>query len=224
MRGTMFDRAALPRVAPFLAYLSFIFIADMLGRLGIAAQELRWLYAVKIGVVLGMLLYWRRSYTELMWTPLGARAILGALITGLVVFLLWINLDASWMRIGNPDGFDPRTDGRIEWSLVVLRIAGAALVVPVMEELFWRSFLLRWIDKADFLRADPRLASTKAFAISVLLFGFEHNLWLAGMVAGAAYSLLYMRSQSLWSPVLAHGVTNGVLGLWIISGGHWIYW
>ena len=224
MRGTMFDRAALPRVAPFLAYLSFIFIADMLGRLGIAAQELRWLYAVKIGVVLGMLLYWRRSYTELMWTPLGARAILGALITGLVVFLLWINLDASWMRIGNPDGFDPRTGGRIEWSLVVLRIAGAALVVPVMEELFWRSFLLRWIDKADFLRADPRLASAKAFAISVLLFGFEHNLWLAGMVAGAAYSLLYMRSQSLWSPVLAHGVTNGVLGLWIISGGHWIYW
>jgi CAAX prenyl protease-like protein len=220
----MFDRAALPRVAPFLAYLSFIFIADMLGRLGVAAQDLRWLYAVKIGVVLGLLLYWRRSYTELRWTPLGARAILGALAGGVVVFLLWINLDASWMRIGNPDGFDPRTDGRIEWSLVVLRIAGAALVVPVMEELFWRSFLLRWIDKPDFLRADPRLASVKAFAISVVLFGFEHNLWLAGMVAGAAYSVLYMRSQSLWSPILAHGVTNGVLGLWIISGGHWIYW
>ncbi|MDO8049821.1 CAAX prenyl protease-related protein [Janthinobacterium sp. SUN176] len=220
----MFDRAALPRVAPFLAYLSFIAIADMLGRLGVAAQDLRWLYVVKIGVVLGLLLYWRRSYTELRWTPLGARAILGALAGGVVVFLLWINLDASWMSIGKPDGFDPRTDGRIEWSLVVLRIAGAALVVPVMEELFWRSFLLRWIDKPDFLRADPRLASVKAFAISVLLFGFEHNLWLAGMVAGAVYSLLYMRSQSLWSPILAHGVTNGVLGLWIISGGHWIYW
>ena len=42
----MFDRAALPRVAPFLAYLSFIFIADMLGRAGFAAQDLRWLYAV----------------------------------------------------------------------------------------------------------------------------------------------------------------------------------
>ncbi|MCM2566553.1 CAAX prenyl protease-related protein [Janthinobacterium kumbetense] len=220
----MFDRAALPRVAPFLAYLSFIAIADMLGRLGVAAQDLRWLYVVKIGVVLGLLLYWRRSYTELRWTPLGARAILGALAGGVVVFLLWINLDASWMSIGKPDGFDPRTDGRIEWSLVVLRIAGAVLVVPVMEELFWRSFLLRWIDKPDFLRADPRLASVKAFAISVLLFGFEHNLWLAGMVAGAVYSLLYMRSQSLWSPILAHGVTNGVLGLWIISGGHWIYW
>ena len=84
----MFDRAALPRVAPFLAYLSFIFIVDMLGRAGFAAQDLRWLYAVKIGVVLGMLLYWRRSYTELAWTPLGARALAVALATGFVVFLL----------------------------------------------------------------------------------------------------------------------------------------
>ena len=126
----MFDRAALPRVAPFLAYLSFIFIADMLGRAGFAAQDLRWLYAVKIGVVLGMLLYWRRSYTELAWTPLGARALAVALATGFVVFLLWINLDAGWMTIGSADGFDPRNDGQIEWSLVVLRIAGAAYFIP----------------------------------------------------------------------------------------------
>ncbi|PLY46357.1 CAAX prenyl protease-related protein [Janthinobacterium sp. ROICE36] len=224
MRGNMCDRAALPRVAPFLAYLSFIFIADMLGRLGITAQDVRWLYAVKIGVVLGMLLYWRRSYTELAWTGLGARATAVAIFAGLVVFLLWINLNAGWMSIGSADGFDPRNDGRIEWTLVVLRIAGAALVVPVMEELFWRSFLLRWIDSPDFLAFQPRLASAKAFVISVVLFGLEHNLWLAGIVAGVAYSLLYMRSQNLWSPILAHGVTNGVLGLWIISGGHWTYW
>ena len=220
----MFDRAALPRVAPFLAYLSFIFIVDMLGRAGFAAQDLRWLYAVKIGVVLGMLLYWRRSYAELAWTPLGARPLAVALATGFVVFLLWINLDAGWMTIGSADGFDPRNDGQIEWSLVLLRIAGAALVVPVMEELFWRSFLLRWLDAADFLARAPRLASARACVVSVLLFGIEHNLWLAGMVAGAAYTILYMRSGSLWSPILAHGVTNGVLGLWIVSGGHWTYW
>ncbi|WP_230492002.1 MULTISPECIES: CAAX prenyl protease-related protein [unclassified Janthinobacterium] len=224
VRISMFDRAALPRVAPFLAYLSFIFIADMLGRAGFAAHDLRWLYAVKIGVVLGMLLYWRRSYMELARVPFGARATAIAVSVGLVVFLLWINLNAGWMSIGSADGFDPRNDGRIEWTLVVLRIAGAALVVPVMEELFWRSFLLRWIDAPDFLRFNPRLASAKAFVITVVLFGFEHNLWLAGIVAGAAYSLLYMRSQSLWSPILAHGVTNGVLGLWIVSGGHWTYW
>ena len=224
MGRSMFERAALPRVVPFLAYLSFIFIADMLARLGVAAHDLRWLYVVKIAVVLGMLLYWRRSYTELSWSPPGARATASAVAIGFVVFVLWINRDAGWMSIGSSEGFDPRTDGAIQWGLVVLRIAGAALIVPVMEELFWRSFLLRWIDAPDFLKLNPRLISAKAFIVSVVLFGFEHNLWLAGIVAGAAYSLLYMRSQSLWAPVLAHAVTNGVLGVWIISGGHWTYW
>ncbi|MEG0880441.1 MAG: CPBP family intramembrane glutamate endopeptidase, partial [Janthinobacterium sp.] len=114
VRISMFDRAALPRVAPFLAYLSFIFIADMLARAGFAAQDLRWLYAVKIGVVLGMLLYWRRSFTELAWTRLGARATAVAIAAGFVVFLLWIHLNAGWMVIGSADGFDPRNDGQIE--------------------------------------------------------------------------------------------------------------
>jgi len=220
----MLDRAALPRVAPFLAYLFFIFLADMLGRLGYTAHELRWLYAVKIAVVLALLLYWRRTYVELARPVPGARALAVAIATGCVVFLLWINLDAGWMSVGTAEGFDPRNDGRIAWSLVLLRIAGAALVVPVMEELFWRSFLLRWIDAPDFLSRAPRLASARAFVVTVVLFGFEHNLWLAGMVAGAAYSVLYMRSQSLWSPILAHGVTNAILGCWIISSGHWNYW
>ena len=220
----MFEITALTRVAPFLAYLSFIFIADMLGRLGFAAHDLRWLYALKIGVVLGMLVYWRRAYTELAWSPLGTRTVGVTLVTGIVVFLLWINLDAGWMSIGVSDGFDPRNDGAVEWSLVVLRIAGAALVVPVMEELFWRSFLLRWIDAPNFLAFNPRLVSVKAIVVTVVLFGFEHNLWLAGMIAGAAYTALYMRSQSIWTSILAHGVTNGVLGAWIVAGGHWTYW
>jgi len=220
----MFDRVALPRVAPFLAYLFFIFIADMLARLGLAADDLRWLYPIKIGVVLAMLWYWRRSYTELSSISLRLTAMAASAIAGIVVFLLWINLDAEWMSIGRSDGFDPSREGQLEWVLVVLRIAGAALVVPVMEELFWRSFLLRWIDQSEFLKVEPRRVSVKALVISAVLFGFEHNLWFAGIVAGLAYSVLYMRSQSLWSSIIAHGVTNGVLGIWIVSGGHWTYW
>ena len=220
----MFDREALPRVMPFLAYLSFIFAADMLGRLGLPVEQMRWMYGLKIGVVFGMLWYWRHSYTELAWVPLGARAIAASLATGLIIFVLWISLSADWMSVGTSAGFDPRDNGHVNWSLVLLRIAGASLVVPVMEELFWRSFLLRWIDNAAFLHADPRLATAKAFGISVVLFGFEHNLWLAGIIAGSAYSILYMYSRNLWLSILAHGVTNAVLGFWILSGEHWTYW
>ena len=220
----MFERDALPRVLPFLVYLAFIVIADVLGRLGWGAQELRWLYAVKIGAVLAVLLYFRRRYTELAWRPLGARVLAAAVLTGVLVLVLWVNLDAGWMVLGTPAGFDPRTDGAVDWLMVAVRIGGAALVVPVMEELFWRSFLMRWIEAPAFLAVDPARVKTKAFIATVILFGVEHNLWLAGIVAGAAYSVLYMRSQTLWSPILAHGVTNGLLGVWIISTGQWTYW
>ena len=64
----------------------------------------------------------------------------------------------------------------------------------------------------------------KAFVVTVLLFGFEHNLWLAGIVAGAAYGFLYVRHRTLWSPILAHALTNGLLGAWIVYTGNWTYW
>lgn len=220
----MFEPAALRRVLPFFVYLAFIFIADMAERYGLGKEELRWLYPVKIGAVVAVLAWYWRDYEELRDWRLGWGTALLAVAAGLLVLVLWINLDASWMQVGSSAGFDPRNGGRIDWVLVALRIAGAALVVPVMEELFWRSFLMRWIADGDFMRQDPARVGVKAVAISVVLFGIEHNLWFAGIVAGAAYSLLYMRSRNLWAPIVAHGVTNGVLGGWVVLTGQWTYW
>ncbi|MGZ8293194.1 MAG: CAAX prenyl protease-related protein [Telluria sp.] len=222
--GPMFNRAAWARILPFLTYLFFIFVADMLERLGWNANDLRWLYAVKISAVMLMLFIFRKHYTDLYNDRLGARAAAIALVTGLVVLVLWVSLDAGWMIVGSASGFNPMTDGRIDWLMVAVRIFGAALVVPVMEELFWRSFLMRWIESPEFDKVDASQLTWKAVVITVVLFGFEHNLWLAGMVAGAAYSALYMRHRTLWSPILAHAVTNGLLGVWIVHTGNWNYW
>ncbi|WP_243489037.1 CAAX prenyl protease-related protein [Massilia violaceinigra] len=220
----MFSRAAWARILPFLVYIFFIIAVDVLARLGIELQALRWMYALKIGAVLATLAWFWRDYTELHSWDLGLTATAVALVTGVLVLVLWVSLDASWMVIGAPDGFNPTTGGRIDWLMVAVRIAGAALVVPVMEELFWRSFLMRWIDSDSFHLLDPAQISLKSVVIGVVLFGFEHNLWLAGMVAGAAYSLLYMKQRSLWSSILAHAVTNGLLGVWIVRTGNWTYW
>jgi CAAX prenyl protease-like protein len=220
----MFNRAAWLRILPFAAYMLFIVIADLLERLGVAPGPLRWLYPVKIGVVALLLaLFWRR-YGELKTVRLRLPAVLTAIAVGVVVLVLWVSLDAGWMVIGSAPGFDPRDGDRIDWLLVAIRIGGAALVVPVMEELFWRSFLMRWIVNPDFEAVETSQLGLKSFVITVLLFGFEHNLWLAGIVAGAAYSLLYMRHRNLWSPILAHAVTNGLLGVWILMTGNWSYW
>ena len=220
----MFNRAAWIRILPFAAYLAFIVVGDVLERLGVRQDTLRWLYPAKIAVVALLLaLFWRR-YQELSRFHLPPLRVLAALAAGIVVLALWISLDAGWMLVGSPSGFDPRVGGRIDWLLVAIRIAGAALVVPIMEELFWRSFLMRWVDDPDFESVEPSQLSIKSFVITVLLFGFEHNLWLAGIVAGAAYSLLYMRHRNLWSPILAHAVTNGLLGVWVVRTGNWSYW
>jgi CAAX prenyl protease-like protein len=93
-----------------------------------------------------------------------------------------------------------------------------------MEELFWRSFLLRWIDSRDFLSWDPRKATFLAFALSSALFASEHSLWFAGLAAGIAYTWVYIRSGNLWIPIVSHAVTNGTLGLWILATGNWRFW
>jgi CAAX prenyl protease-like protein len=108
--------------------------------------------------------------------------------------------------------------------LIVVRIFGAAAVVPVMEELFWRSFVQRWIDRQDFLLLAPADVSLRALLFASLAFGFEHGQWLAGIIAGLAYGWLYRRSGSLWPPIMAHGLTNLLLGVWVVSSGQWQFW
>ncbi|MGO4381570.1 CAAX prenyl protease-related protein [Pseudoduganella sp. RAF53_2] len=223
--GDIAAGAVLPRVLPFAIYLGFIGVQDVLERSGFAADQLRWLYAIKIGGVLLALLACRRHYTELSQARLSPGMAVISIVTGVLVLALWISLNADWMQIGSSTGFDPTNEaGHIDWLLVALRIGGAALIVPVMEELFWRSFLLRWLEDNRFLAVHPSSVKVKSFLITVLLFGVEHNLWLAGMVAGAAYTLLYMRSGTLWAPTLAHAVTNCLLGVWILATGSWTYW
>jgi CAAX prenyl protease-like protein len=220
----MLNRAAWPRILPFAAYVLFIVIGDVLERAGAGADVLRWLYPVKIGVVALLLALFWRQYEELRHARPSPKLALIAAVTGVVVLLLWISLDTGWMVIGSPSGYDPRVNGEIDWPLVAIRIAGAALVVPVMEELFWRSFLMRWIVSPAFQAVDPAQLGLKSFVITIVLFGLEHNLWLAGSVAGLAYGWLYQRHRNLWSPVLAHAVTNGLLGVWVVATGSWSYW
>lgn len=220
-----FARASTARILPFATYMAFIAIADLLERLGVAADQMRWLYPVKAAAVVMVLLAYRRHYPELAWRTMRLHQFAQAVIVGIVVLVLWVSLDASWMQIGVSAGYDPTgPDGRINWLLVACRIAGAALVVPVMEELFWRSFLMRWLERHDFLNVYPASVKLMPIAVTVVLFGFEHNLWLAGIVAGIAYSIVYMRSGNLWSAIVAHATTNGLLGVWVVATAGWTYW
>jgi hypothetical protein len=221
---TMPSRQVLARVAPFALYMAFLAVEQAARAWGAELFDLRWLYPVKVSSVLLVLWYYRGEYHELLERP-GLRAILVALVTGVLVFVLWINLDHGWLDLGGAAGFDPRRpDGEVDLVLAAFRLAGAALVVPVMEELFWRSFLMRWIERPNFLSLPATQVGARAIVISSLLFGAEHSLWFAGILAGLAYAGLYRIYGKLWLSITAHAVTNLILGLWVLRTGVWQFW
>ena len=216
------NRAALARTIPFAAFMVLLALRGSLPTEGVAGLDPRWVYGVTVLVVGGLLVWFWREYGELVAQTLPnlSEAAL-AVVVGVAVFGLWVNLDAPWMRLGEPSaGFVPTdAQGRLMWPLIAVRWVGASLLVPVMEELFWRSFLMRWVQSPQFESVPPQSVGLKAIVLSTFVFMLAHTLWLAAIIAGLAYAWLYVRTGKLWVPIIAHAVTNGVLGVWVVKIG-----
>ncbi len=227
------SREAWLRIIPFAVFMAFIGLQQGLqwaageGVLAFSEQQLLFLYPVKALLVGALLLIFMRNYDELRWSDFKTLSHTAAsILLGLLVFVLWINMDWAFATFGESKGFDPTLvdDSAVRNSLIFFRIFGAALIVPIMEELFWRSFLLRYIIDSDFMKVRIGTYTLASFAIGAVLFGLEHNLVLAGIMAGIAYSLLLYWTRSIAQCVLAHGVTNLVLGLYVLQTGYWQFW
>jgi uncharacterized protein len=104
-----------------------------------------------------------------------------------------------------------------------LRLVGAVLVVPIAEEFFWRGFLIRWLVRSDFQTVAPGTFTWISFLITSGLFAAEHAQWLV-LMAGIAYNLLWYRTRSLKACILAHGITNLGLGVWVLATAQWNFW
>jgi uncharacterized protein len=220
-------RAMAIRAAPFALFMILLALRGAAPADGSWGFDARWLYGLTVLSVGALLAWFWREYGELARQTLPeAREALLAVAAGLVVFGLWIHLDAPWMTIGAPPAtYIPLTaTGALDVPLILTRWLGATLLVPLMEELFWRSFLMRWIEQPVFEGVDPRHVGVRAMVVSTFLFMLAHTLWLAAAIAGLAYAWLYRRSGRLWLPVIAHAVTNGALGVWVVATGSWRFW
>ena len=204
-------------ISPYLAWMGLMLV------LPTAA----WAYASRAavaGVFLAafMALVWRRgkpSASSLMW-GVGA----GVLVCVLWIFPEQFALYRKFFVIGGeaadtaiPSPYDPAVCG---WWLTIAKLIGSAFIIAPAEELFFRSFLYRWI-QGDGARADRFELS--AFLWTVALFALEHNRWLAGAMAGAIYGIVAIR-KGLASAVIAHVVTNFALGVYVILRGDWAFW
>ncbi len=181
------------------------------------------IYPLKTFLAIGMLWYYRKEFTEFKqwqfhWS---------AFPVGLLVLALWIGFDFLIPQ-STTGGYNPFTTGKPETDLLMVsvRLGGSAFVVPFLEELFWRSWLMRFIvDQEDFRKVAIGHFTWSAFLISNLLFGAEHgSRWLSGIMAGVFYSGLVYWRKEIRSSIVAHGVTNFGLGIYVILTKSWAFW
>lgn len=214
------------RALPFALYILILALGPVIRSMLPDGFDERWIYAVQVAIPAATLLYLWPNYTELREEGLSdPRDWVLGIGAGVLVFVLWIQLDFGPWVLGTADGFDPRNSaGDLEVELVVARLFGAVLVVPLMEELFWRSFIMRWLAMPTFMQVDPRSIGAMPLLVSSALFATEHHLWLAGLLAGLAYGWIYIRTANLWVPILAHAITNALLGAWVVATESWTLW
>jgi hypothetical protein len=185
-----------------------------------------WLYITKVCVVAGLLFAFRSTLRDIVAE---GRVILPAVLVGLAVFAEWVWIDKliPYPHLGARTGYNPFTaiaDPAVRSLFLAFRFLGLVALVPVMEELFWRSFLLRFVTDQDWERVPIGTFTWGAFAIVAGLFGLAHPEWLVAVIAAAAYGLLLWRTKSVFACVIAHAVTNLALGVYVIATKDWVYW
>ncbi len=227
------SKAGWVRIIPFAVFMLFIGLKEILawvvvkGWLDLSAEQMLYFYPIKTLLVAGLLIYLWGQYDELHFVDFkNYTHTIASILLGLLVFVLWINMDWGFATYGESKGFDPFliSNATTRNLLIFSRVFGAALVVPIMEELFWRSFMLRYVITADFTSVRIGTFTLTSFLICSVLFGLEHNLLLAGIMAGAFYTVLLYWTKSIYQCILAHAVTNLVLGIYVLQTGYWQFW
>jgi CAAX prenyl protease-like protein len=183
------------------------------------------LYAAKVAAVTALLVAFRSTWRDLLprprWPVLAAGAALG-----LVVAALWVALDPITPAVpflgGSRSAFNPSAvPGAGRYAFLAARFFGLVLVVPPMEELFWRSFLMRWLIDPDFGKVPVGRVTLPAALITSALFAAAHPEWLAALVTGLLWAALLWRTRSLAACLVSHAVANLALGVYVVSSGTW---
>jgi CAAX prenyl protease-like protein len=216
-------KATLGYIAPFLAFVGIMAVERVI------PLPPAWLYAIRFFVVLILICVLSRPY-------LSPRASYPAasIGIGIAVFIVWVAPDVlfgyrhHWLFENSlipsaTSTLPPWLKGNLKF--IVLRTISSTLLIPVIEELFWRGWMLRWLIDTDFLRVPLGKYVPSAFWIVALLFAFEHGpYWEVGLVAGIIYNWWIIRTGNLADCILAHGVTNGILAAYVLVTGQWQYW
>lgn len=144
---------------------------------------------------------------------------------GAAVFVLWLAAARLVLdRTGMPAALVHMTaPERVLW--ISIRVATSVAVVPVIEELAYRGYLLRRLVAVDFEAVPWRAPGWGPLVLSAVVFAVMHDaLWWPALAAGIAYGLVLVRSGRFGEAVAAHAVTNGLLAVCVLGFGQWQLW
>lgn len=219
MINKIFASPLLVRVIPFAVFAALTMLQ---GRFGDASQY--WMYVLK--TVLGAWLLWlmRSHIKEMKWAFSWEAA-----VVGVAVFAAWVGLDGHYPLLAQRSGsFNPaRTygaDSSMAWVFIGVRMIGSSLIVPPLEEIFYRSFIYRYLIQSEFLEIPLNRLVWKAFLIAGVVFGIGHYEWLPGILCAFAYQWLVLRKNRLGDAMTAHAITNFLLGIWVITRNAYRFW
>lgn len=254
MAGETDKRLLIGHVAPFAVWVGVIFLLQALEGAGLCPRScVPWSYAAKSAACAGLFLWLKpwRAYPALRAANLPLALTVGVAVAAVWILpeLPWAGRAAPglqdayhrWLIMmpgALPDYFRPDiypalpaghpslaySPAEAGWGLTLMKLAGSAGVIAVIEEFFFRGFFYRWLRRGDFWRLPLTSFDAQAFWTVVAVFGLEHDRWFAGMLAGLAYGWLTVRTGDVWAAAVSHGLTNLLLGLYVVLSGQYGFW
>lgn len=228
-----FDSKERAYIAPFGLFLISLLVSELISKTGVGysnwalAKPLYWIYPLQTLLCGGLVIYYWKHYE---WNPL--KGFWVALGIGVLVFVIWI-APQQWLGFeARKDGFKPDFFTTIGFPpladqlSIIMRFIRLVIVVPLVEEIFWRGFLLRFLINESFHKVPFGTFQWRAFLITSAAFCLEHQIkdWPAALLAGVLFNLVAVKTKSLGACVIAHAITNLVLGIWILQSKQWGFW
>ena len=194
-------------VFPFGIYILTVPLFDFLFRI-----DSQLVYAIKSVIVFALIVYFWKSY------KIKFKLDVISIIAGVVIFFIWVGMENLYPKLYDIE-FRPATD-----TMLLFKLFGFILAAPLIEEIFTRGFLIRFIANNNFEKVPMGKFTLPSFIITVLFFGFSHNRWLVGIIAGILLNFLYYRNKSVFSAIIAHLTANLLLAIYIVYNGLWHLW
>ena len=168
---------------------------------------------------------------DLSQGAVSGRSVGTAVAFGVALTALWFAVDAVtpvWLSLGKRPAYDPFREiaSPLERDIfLAVRFFGLVVLVPWIEEVFYRGFLLRFVtdmDRWKTLAVDK--FSKAAIGVNIALFASSHPEWLAAAVFAVGMIGCLKVTGDVRACILAHAVTNLLLGIYVIHFGAWKYW